>query len=85
MCVIPLKTEFPPLGLVEMEDTETGKRMTVNTSSSDFARSYKEQMLNERTKVKTALTKSGVDHFFIHTDQDIFKQLMKFVKTRRER
>lgn len=81
----PFETEFPALGLIEMEDTETGERQIVNTSSPYFAKAYKQHMFNEKQKVKTALNRSGVDHFFVHTDQDIFKQLMKFIKRRREK
>ena len=81
----PFEDQFPALGLMEMEDAETGERRIVNTASSAFAEEYKKQMEARKQKVKTNMNKSGVDYFFIHTNQDIFKQLMVFIKRRRER
>ena len=81
----PFETEFPPLGLMELEDAETGRRMTVDTASPLFIKEYKEKMEKRRETVKTDLRRSGVDHFFIHTDKDAFKQLLVFIKKRRER
>jgi uncharacterized protein (DUF58 family) len=81
----PFETDFPPLGLMELEDAETGKRMTVDTASSLFIKEYKEKMKKRREEVKTDLRRSGVDHFFVHTDEDAFKQLLIFIKQRRER
>lgn len=81
----PFEFQFPPLGLMEMEDAETGRRMMMNTSSPFFIQEYKQKMEEQRQQVKTCLHRSGVDHFFIHTDKDTFKQLLVFVKKRRER
>jgi len=81
----PFEVAFPSLGLVELEDAETNEKYLVDTSSSVFLSEYKKQMENKREDVKTKLIGSGVDHFFIHTDQDIFRQLMVFIKQRRER
>ena len=81
----PFEDQFPPLGLVELEDSETGKRMTVDTASTAFREKYKERMDFAKQRVKTNLKRAGVDHFFIQTGEDIFKQLMVFIKSRRER
>ncbi len=81
----PFESEFPALGLMELEDAETGERVVVNTSSSSFAKEYKRCTEERKQKVQAGLRQSGVDHFFIHTDQDVFKQLMMFIKRRRER
>ena len=81
----PFEICFPALGLLEMEDAETGQRRIVDTSSRTFAEEYKRQMADKKQEVISCLRKSGVDHFFINTDQDIFKQLMIFIKKRRKR
>ena len=81
----PFEIQFPALGLMEMEDAETGEKMIVNTSSSSFIEDYKQKMEIRRQNVKTHLYRSNVDHFFIHTDKDIFKQLLVFIKKRRDR
>ena len=80
----PFESDFPSLGLLEVEDAETGKRRVVNTSSRGFKEEYKIQMEDKKREVISRLRKSGVDHFFIDTDQDIFKQLMVFIKKRKD-
>ena len=81
----PFETRFPPLGLMEWEDVETGERKTVDTSSSAFALQYERRAQERKQEMKNHLRKTGVDHFFIDTDQDIFRQFMKFITKRRER
>ncbi len=81
----PLENRFLPLGLMELEDIETGKRMTVDTSSPSFLESYKNMMQNELAEVKKTLSKCKVDCFQIQTNKDIFNQLMSFFKKRSKR
>ena len=81
----PFEFKFPRLGLMELEDAETGERRIVDTSSSIFTEEYEKQMKKNREETQQKLRRSGVDHFLIHTDQDFFKQLLMFIKTRRER
>ncbi|MDE0118871.1 MAG: DUF58 domain-containing protein [Bdellovibrionales bacterium] len=81
----PFESHFPALGLLEVEDAETGQRRVVDTSSGVFTEEYKNRMEDKKKEVISHLRKSGVDHFFIDTDQDIFKQLMVFIKKRRDK
>ena len=81
----PFEEELPSLGLIELEDAETGKRKVVNTSSSFFLKEYKVEMEKKKLEVKKKLNRSGVDHFFIHTDKDIFRQLLVFIQKRQNK
>ncbi len=81
----PFETQIPALGLMEMEDSETGQRRVVDTSSFVFAEEYKTGIKNRRQEVEKSLNQSGVDHFLVYTDQDIFKQFIMFIKKKRER
>ena len=81
----PLENQFPSLGLMELEDMETGKTHIVNTSSSAFQKAYKEKKEQTVQRALKTLNRSNVDHFFIRTDQDVFRQLMLFLQKRRER
>ncbi len=81
----PFETQFPPLGLMEMEDMETGQTQMVHTSSSAFQKAYKEIKKQGTQKAIKTLTRSQVDYFLIRTEQDIFRQLMLFLQKRRKR
>ena len=81
----PFESQFPPLGLIDMEDMETGQTQIINTSSSHFQKAYKEKKEQSAQKAIKTLNRSKVDHFFIQTDKDIFRQLLLFLQKRRER
>ncbi len=81
----PFDMQIPALGLIEMEDSETGQKEMVDTSSYVFRREYKKSAEDRRQAVRKSLNQSGIDHFFVYTDQDIFKQFMMFIKKRRKR
>ena len=83
--VDPFENQFPNLGLIELMDSETGEQMLVNTSSSRFVNHHKKIMKKKRTQVENCLIQSQVDYFYIHTDKDIFKQILSFFKTRRQK
>ena len=80
----PFEREFPPLGLVQLEDAETGERKTVDSSSDFFSKQYKNIMEERAESLKKSLQKNGVDSFFIYTDKDIFKQFMSFINKRKQ-
>lgn len=81
----PFEEELPPLGLIELEDAETGKRKVVNTSSFFFLQEYKIAMEKKRQEIKKTLNCSGADPFFIQTNKDIFKQLLVFIQKRQNK
>ena len=81
----PFESQFPPLGLIELEDTETGQTQMVHTSSTAFQKAYREKKQQETTKAIKTLTRSQVDYFFIDTNKDTFRQLLLFLKKRKER
>ena len=81
----PFEDHFQGLGLMQLQDMETGHQVLVNTSSQTFLNNYAKTMKQQRTQVENNLMKSQVDYFYIHTDQDIFKQLMSFFKNRRKK
>ena len=81
----PFETYLPSLGLLELEDAETGQRRVVDTSSKTFTEQYKAQMKQQKDTVEKALLRSKVDYFYIDTSKDLFKQLLGFIQRRRRR
>ena len=83
--VDPRELELPPVGLIHLEDPETGKRMLVNTRSAKLRRRYK-QMIKERLASQTQAFRSmNVDHVEIRTDLSYVEPLVKFFRMRERR
>jgi uncharacterized protein (DUF58 family) len=79
------ETEMPQVGIVELEDSETGERMLLNTSSPGFAKTF--QDLNRKldeSRVQT-FKSMGVDFIQIPADRPYDVPLMKFFRERARR
>ena len=81
----PLEKEMKPLGLLPFKDLETGENLLVDSSSPSFLQDYKTRRTKTDHQILKQLIQSGVDYFHIHTNQDVFKQLVSFLKSRRVR
>ena len=76
----PLEKKFPKMGLMDLEDMESGQKITVDSSSSHFQEKYHIMMENQKKEIEKQLKKSGVDYFYIQTNEDIFKPLIQFMQ-----
>jgi len=73
---------IPNLGLININDNETGKRMTVNTGSKNVRRKYSEYHNSYRNKFIDFFKKSGSGIIESNTHEDYQKKLLKYFKSR---
>ena len=77
--------EIPDIGLIELEDEETGEQILVDTSDEQFRSNYKKQIQeHEQTLVQT-LRKIKIDMVRILTDEPFDVPLKKFFNLRLKR
>tara|TARA_B100001758_G_scaffold65495_1_gene54678 strand:- start:119 stop:982 length:864 start_codon:yes stop_codon:yes gene_type:complete len=78
------KTEevIPNLGLIDINDSETGKRLTVNTSSKSVRKQYSEYYQNKRNEFIDYFKKSGSGIIECNTNDNYQKKLLKYFKSR---
>lgn len=78
----PREREIPDIGLVKVEDAETGRSQWIDTSSSAVRTSYR--LWNKKTSEATTslLRRYRIDNVSISTDQDYVKQLILLFKQR---
>ena len=76
---------LPQLGLIELEDPETGERVVVNTSKPGFDAAFARTNETRRTQVDRALRRSKVDVIDIDTGLPYVRPLMRFFKERMRR
>lgn len=78
----PRETELPPVGLIKLQDAETGAWKWVDTSDSTTRKAYSAWWHNHQNQLVQVLRKSGVDSASIQTNQDYIKPLINIFKNR---
>jgi uncharacterized protein (DUF58 family) len=81
----PKEKEIPPLGLVEVEDGETGRRVILDLSRKKFAEMFSEAADEVRRRRKRALNRAKVDEIGLKTDEDYVEPLIRFFQERQRR
>ena len=79
------EADLPPLGLVELEDPETGQRVVVNTSAAAFRAAFRSNNGRRRSALDRMLRRSKVDLIDIETGEPYVKPLMRFFQERMRR
>ena len=79
------ETEFPDVGLIELEDTETGDIILFDSSSAKTRQYYQEKNLDEITKRQKFFLKNKIDNIAIHADQSYTQSLIHFFQYRHKK
>ncbi len=74
--------QIPNLGMVQMQDEETGELMLVNTSSKKVRRNYGKFYQEKVDYYKGAFTKSGAGTIDCRVDESYVKKLLGYFKRR---
>jgi uncharacterized protein (DUF58 family) len=81
----PREVELPPVGLVTLVDTETGRRVEVQTASPKIRERFAEAAARQRARVANEIRVAGAEHVVLRTDRDWLLDLARFVSTRKRR
>lgn len=74
--------EIPKVGLIKLKDNETGKIVWADTSSKEFQKQFKINVLKREQGMKDKFNKCGVDFCDIYTHEGYIKPLMNLFKRR---
>ncbi len=75
-------TELPSIGLIKLQDSESGQDIWVDTSSNYIRDTYRHSWRKRTEDLNEMLSKTGVDYAQISTDEDYVKPLMNLFKRR---
>ena len=78
----PAEGELPDVGLVELEDPESGDLVLVDTSSAAVRRSFAEKAAAEREELTRFFRKNGIDTLPIATDRPYIDAVRALFKRR---
>jgi uncharacterized protein (DUF58 family) len=78
----PAEEQLPNIGLVQMQNPETGSINWVDTSSKAVRIKYEKDYKEFVSKFKSFCTHSGTDYLDLRVDRSYTKQLLEFFKRR---
>ncbi|MCK4373526.1 MAG: DUF58 domain-containing protein [candidate division Zixibacteria bacterium] len=81
----PRETSFENVGLIELEDTETGEVIMVDTASRTFRREFAARAQEDTSALEKEFKLINLDFINIHTDQSYIVPLINFFKVRERR
>ena len=76
------EAELPDVGIVELEDAETGRKVWVDTSSRRVREHYADSWAQRNAAITELLRRNRIDTAMIPTDGDYVVELIKLFKKR---
>ncbi|HEX4825649.1 MAG TPA: DUF58 domain-containing protein [Candidatus Polarisedimenticolaceae bacterium] len=81
----PREETLPRIGLVAVQDAETGRPVLIDTGSTAVRRLYAERRQREREQMRSAIKRAGTDLLELSTGTDYDRQLVGFFRERARR
>jgi uncharacterized protein (DUF58 family) len=81
----PLEMALPDVGLVTVQDAETGEQLFIDASDPGFRERYAALAEQQEAQLIADLSASGVDILELATDDDLLDALLRFADMRRQR
>jgi uncharacterized protein (DUF58 family) len=81
----PMEMALPDVGLVTVEDAETGEQLFIDAADPAFRERYAAIAEQQEAALIAALGRSGADVLELATDEDLLDALMRFADLRRQR
>ncbi len=81
----PLEMELPDLGLLVIQDAETGEQLFVDTHDRGFRRRFRAAAQKREMELRAALRSAGVDALELATDDDLVDAILRFADLRKRR
>jgi uncharacterized protein (DUF58 family) len=83
--VDPLEMALPDIGLLTVEDAETGEQLLVDTQDAGFRARFEALAAQHEDALRGQLQDAGVDVLELATDEDLLAALLRYVALRRQR
>lgn len=76
---------FPDVGLIELQDAESGEAVLIDTSNPEFRRQMNNQFKTDFDQLQKKLGKFGMESFSMQADDQFHKSLLAFFKRKKNR
>ncbi len=81
----PLEMDLPDLGLVVVQDAETGEQVLLDTHDGGFRRRFAAAAERREQALREALGDAGVDALELSTEDDLVDTILRFADLRKRR
>lgn len=81
----PREKQFPNIGLIELEDAETGECVVIDTGNPQVCQEYQEINQERSKRLRTLFRSMNIDHTEVVTGRNHVRDLMSFFKNRERR
>jgi uncharacterized protein (DUF58 family) len=81
----PREMELPDIGVVLMEDAETGEQLYVDTHDKKFRRRFYDAALKREAALSESFKRAGVDALSLSTEEDLVRAIVRFAQQRKQR
>jgi uncharacterized protein (DUF58 family) len=78
-----LEQEIPNVGLVLMQDAETGEQLLVDGNDAGFRVRFSHMAAERETLLREGLTRAGVDCLELSTDEPLDQAILRFTQLRK--
>jgi uncharacterized protein (DUF58 family) len=82
--VDPRERELPPVGILAVVDTETGRELQVQTNSPKLRARYAEAARARHEAIATGVRAAGATHVVLATDRDWVADISTFVRSQNQ-
>ena len=83
--VDPREVRLPDVGLLELEDAETGETVLIDTGSAAVRKRYERLGREQQERFKELFSSMGVDQIEVMTNRDYVPKLVHFFRSRERR
>ena len=81
----PREIELPDIGLIVMEDAETGQQLYVDTHDRKFRARFAEAARRREAALNEAFKHAAVDALALSTEDDLVRAIVRFATQRQQR
>jgi uncharacterized protein (DUF58 family) len=81
----PREVDLPDMGLIVMEDAETGEQIYVDTHDKSFRQRFAQAARQREAELEQAFKHAGVDVLSLSTEEDLVRAIVGFANVRRLR
>jgi uncharacterized protein (DUF58 family) len=81
----PFEVELPDVGLLDVEDPETGEWTVIDTSSKAVRAAFAAEIKSQKDRRESSLRKAQVDRVIVRNEGDIVAPLIAYFKRRNRR
>ncbi|MBE3558922.1 MAG: hypothetical protein IMW89_06815 [Ktedonobacteraceae bacterium] len=81
----PRESALPDVGLITLEDPETGEQLIVNTADKNLRERFRQAAQSQDERIRSELLTCGVDLLLLDTHEELLPTFVRFLAARHQK